>query len=474
MSDDVIGRLRELADVLPESVKGYELMERAGDRLLRRQEKLSELWAGDLGQLRAQTKALREMRRELWAVERIQRRMGGRRGASGRDRCGPGLAAARLGAGAVRAPRVGGWERSGAAGARAYGRAFSRRLGSSGIFLRAGRVGGRALTASTAATAAAQMPRAFRARRRQWTSVGHSTGATIGIAGGSRAASSMASMMAVSLFGELQRVDSLIKAAAIITGESFGSQAGAAATAAFARTFKPPGGGGGGLFGALGDVVGGAKDLVVDGAGAAVDGATWLVDKADRLPPIVGESVKFFGNIGTLGIEGLKLAHGSLDEAAAALRYGRYATKLLKGVPIAGNVIGAADLGWQLGKLMSGNGDWRKTLEAGLGIVPGLGGAMAMKGIYDAVKPQERARGGVVSSGEITLVGERGPEIVQLPVGSNVIPAHRTREALERASNAPAFPRTRRDLYIHQVLDGREIARATVRNIDDDGQWGRG
>lgn len=474
MSADVIGRLRELADVLPESVKGYEQLELAGDRLLRRQESLSDLWARDLGLLRAQTKAMRDLRRELWGVERIQRRMGGRRGpAGGRARRGP--------AAVVRAPRVGGFERSGAAGARAYGRAFSRRLGHSGIFLRSGSVAGRALAASAAASAAARLPGSFRARRRAWTAVGNSTGTTIGLAGGSRAASSMASMMAVSLFGELQRVDALIKAAATITGNTFGTQAGAAATIAFARAFKPPGGGGGG--GILGDVFGGAKDLVsggaglvADGAGKALDGATWLVEKGNGLPPAVWEGVKAVGNLGTVTTELMKGVYGSLDEAAEALRYGRYATKFLKGVPIAGNVIGAWDLGWQLGKLASGNGDWRETFEAGLGMVPGVSGAMAAKDLYELATqpPEERARGGVVSSGEITLVGERGPEIVQLPAGSNVITAHRTREALERASSAPAVPRTRRDLYIHQVLDGREIARATIRNIDDDGQWGRG
>ncbi|HST43091.1 MAG TPA: hypothetical protein VLK58_26430 [Conexibacter sp.] len=83
-----------------------------------------------------------------------------------------------------------------------------------------------------------------------------------------------------------------------------------------------------------------------------------------------------------------------------------------------------------------------------------------------------RAGGGVVANGETTLVGERGPEIVQLPAGSNVIPAHRSRELMEPA---PAGGRTfggDRELHVHQHLDGREIARSTVRNLDDDEQWG--
>lgn len=82
-----------------------------------------------------------------------------------------------------------------------------------------------------------------------------------------------------------------------------------------------------------------------------------------------------------------------------------------------------------------------------------------------------RAGGGRVGHGETTLVGERGPEIVRLPAGSDVIPAHRSRELLQQAATAPRGGR--RDLHIHQQLDGREIARSTIRNLDDDEQWGR-
>ncbi|MDO8187212.1 hypothetical protein Q5424_09380 [Conexibacter sp. JD483] len=86
-----------------------------------------------------------------------------------------------------------------------------------------------------------------------------------------------------------------------------------------------------------------------------------------------------------------------------------------------------------------------------------------------------RARGGRVQSGETTLVGERGPEIVRLPGGSQVMPAHRSRELMERMGmGAGGFgPQADRELHIHQHLDGREIARSTLRNFDDDEQWGR-
>jgi hypothetical protein len=83
------------------------------------------------------------------------------------------------------------------------------------------------------------------------------------------------------------------------------------------------------------------------------------------------------------------------------------------------------------------------------------------------------ARGGRVAHSTTALVGERGPEIVQLPGGANVIPAHRSRSALQHAGAGASPVRARRDLHVHQHLDGREIARATLRNLDDDEQWGR-
>ncbi|MDO8209294.1 hypothetical protein [Conexibacter sp. CPCC 206217] len=87
----------------------------------------------------------------------------------------------------------------------------------------------------------------------------------------------------------------------------------------------------------------------------------------------------------------------------------------------------------------------------------------------------ERAHGGRVRHGETTLVGERGPEIVQLPAGSDVTPAHRSRQLMERAESASPFGSgagAQRDLHVHQYLDGREVARSTVRNLDDEEQWG--
>lgn len=81
-----------------------------------------------------------------------------------------------------------------------------------------------------------------------------------------------------------------------------------------------------------------------------------------------------------------------------------------------------------------------------------------------------RARGGRVGHGETTLVGERGPEIVRLPAGADGA-AQRSRE--QSRAGGSARQQARRDMHIHQQLDGREIARSTVRSLDDDEQWGR-
>lgn len=84
-----------------------------------------------------------------------------------------------------------------------------------------------------------------------------------------------------------------------------------------------------------------------------------------------------------------------------------------------------------------------------------------------------RARGGRVGRGETTLVGERGPEIVRLPAGADAA-AQRSRGLLgQPGPGGSARQHARRDMHIHQQLNGREIARSTVRSLDDDEQWGR-
>jgi len=48
---------------------------------------------------------------------------------------------------------------------------------------------------------------------------------------------------------------------------------------------------------------------------------------------------------------------------------------------------------------------------------------------------ETRAMGGIVQPGETTLVGERGPELVKLPAGSNVIPNGKTKDILGGSIN---------------------------------------
>lgn len=129
----------------------------------------------------------------------------------------------------------------------------------------------------------------------------------------------------------------------------------------------------------------------------------------------------------------------------------------------------------------------RRERSWGLGGNPGLSGGTGIPDIdqfFDdlgqGVGQSARgilgfASGGVVPRGsQVQLVGERGPELVSLPGGTRVTPSDRTTQMLRELAGRPGDRRTaRRDLHIHQYLDGRAIARSTLRNIDDDDQWGR-
>ena len=87
-------------------------------------------------------------------------------------------------------------------------------------------------------------------------------------------------------------------------------------------------------------------------------------------------------------------------------------------------------------------------------------------GLEDAIKigpPQTpsgiRARGGTVGAGRSFVVGERGPEILQLGrTGGTIIP----NSAIGGGGGGP--------MHVHVMLDGREIALAVV----DDSQRGPG
>ena len=92
--------------------------------------------------------------------------------------------------------------------------------------------------------------------------------------------------------------------------------------------------------------------------------------------------------------------------------------------------------------------------------VPLLGG----KGINIPRIP-ELWKGSNFTLGGPTLVGEQGPELVNMPRGASVLPAHKTRSVLKRAAQG-ATP-TRQSANIYVELDGRTIAKATGQELVD-------
>lgn len=72
-----------------------------------------------------------------------------------------------------------------------------------------------------------------------------------------------------------------------------------------------------------------------------------------------------------------------------------------------------------------------------------------------------RAHGGVVQPGELTLVGERGPELVRAPIGSRVHTAGETRRMLTHAAAAPAGDVG--PIHLTITLDGEVVHRSVQR-----------
>jgi hypothetical protein len=151
---------------------------------------------------------------------------------------------------------------------------------------------------------------------------------------------------------------------------------------------------------------------------------------------------------------------------------GRFVRRAAQRLGPLGTAVGAYDFGDTFLRFTQGEASFASVVKAGVSAAPVAGTvifvsdeAMAVTGI------DGKAHGGRVRGGEITLVGERGPELVKLPTGSDVVPAHRSRELLERVG--AAAPRgEQRVLHVHQYLDGREIALSTISDFDDDEQWG--
>ena len=64
-----------------------------------------------------------------------------------------------------------------------------------------------------------------------------------------------------------------------------------------------------------------------------------------------------------------------------------------------------------------------------------------------------------------TLVGEQGPELVNMPRGASVMPAHKTRSALEGVGRTEVVGRQTANIYVE--LDGRTLTKVVGANLVD-------
>ena len=74
-------------------------------------------------------------------------------------------------------------------------------------------------------------------------------------------------------------------------------------------------------------------------------------------------------------------------------------------------------------------------------------------------------KGSNFTIGGPTLVGEQGPELVNMPRGASVMPAHKTRSMLEGVGKTEVVGRQTANIYVE--LDGRTIAKSVGANLVD-------
>ena len=74
-------------------------------------------------------------------------------------------------------------------------------------------------------------------------------------------------------------------------------------------------------------------------------------------------------------------------------------------------------------------------------------------------------KGSNFTIGGPTLVGEQGPELVNMPRGASVMPAHKTRSMLEGVGKAEVVGRQTANIYVE--LDGRTITKVVGANLVD-------
>ena len=74
-------------------------------------------------------------------------------------------------------------------------------------------------------------------------------------------------------------------------------------------------------------------------------------------------------------------------------------------------------------------------------------------------------KGSNFTIGGPTLVGEQGPELVNMPRGASVMPAHKTRSALEGVGKTEVVGRQTANIYVE--LDGRTLTKVVGANLVD-------
>ena len=74
-------------------------------------------------------------------------------------------------------------------------------------------------------------------------------------------------------------------------------------------------------------------------------------------------------------------------------------------------------------------------------------------------------KGSNFTIGGPTLVGEQGPELVNMPRGASVMPAHKTRSMLKGVGKTEVVGRQTANIYVE--LDGRTIAKSVGANLVD-------
>jgi hypothetical protein len=103
--------------------------------------------------------------------------------------------------------------------------------------------------------------------------------------------------------------------------------------------------------------------------------------------------------------------------------------------------------------------DANASLDSIIGKLRDIGSRATVASVVAANRFRQRATGGVVGSGETTLVGERGPELVSLPAGSKVHTNQQSKGMLAGANTI--------NLTVNAGLgtDGRDVGRLIVEEL---------